>query len=89
MGHEHPNKVSCSIRSERRPSGRSLRDSISYKPATGDFDANRPINAVSVFRGLLYRLAQAPKPRPADRRSTADAVAYLAQNVMHTPARRR
>jgi hypothetical protein len=51
-----------------------------------DFDANRPIKAMSVFGGFLYsRIAQPPQPRPADRVSAADRLRDLAQDAAHTP----
>jgi hypothetical protein len=57
-----------------------------HKLAMVDFDANRPINAMSVFEGFLYsRIAQAPEPRPADCRRPADAVAESVKHADHGP----
>ena len=57
-----------------------------YELTRVDFDANRPINAMSVFGGFLYgRIAQAPQPRPADGVGAADRLRDLAQDAAHTP----
>ena len=50
-----------------------------------DFDANRPTNAMSVFRGLLYRLAQPPQHRPASRVNPSHAVSHRLQHPNDAP----